>query len=66
MGNMICTYCPLNGVHLVAVREFIHLKVPSIVRQRGELNRASQLKSSEQQISSTITSRPELTLIRQD
>ena len=66
MGNMICRYYPLDGVHLVAVRAFIHLEVLSIVRQRGELNRASQLKSSEQQISSTITSRPELTLIRQD
>ena len=66
MGNMICTYYPLDGVHFDTLREFIHLEVPGIVRQRGELNRASQLKSSEQQISSTITSRPELILIRQD
>ena len=36
------------------------------VRQREELNWASQLKSSDQQISSTIMSRPESTLIRQD
>ena len=36
------------------------------VRQRGELNRAPQLKLSDQQISSTIMSSTELTLIRQD
>ena len=35
------------------------------VRQRGELNLAPQLKSSDQQIYSTIMSSTELTLIRQ-
>ena len=36
------------------------------VRQRGELNRASQLQPSGQQISSTIISRPESILSGQD
>ena len=39
--------------HLVAVRGHIHQDVPTRVRQRGELKWASQLKSPDQQISST-------------
>ena len=36
------------------------------VGQRGELNRASQLQPPGQQISSTVMSRPESVLMRQD
>ena len=57
---------PFNETHLVTVRGLIHQEVSNKVRQRGELNRASQLKPSAQQISSTIMSRPESILIRQD
>ena len=57
---------PLYETHLVAVRRLIHQEVSTRVRQRGELNWASQLKPSGQQISSTIISRPESILIRQD
>ena len=57
---------PLDETHLVTVRGLIHQEVSNKVRQRGELNRASQLKPSAQQISSTIMSRPESILIRQD
>ena len=42
---------PLDGTHLVAVRGLIHQQVPTRVRQRGELNWASQLKPSGQQSS---------------
>ena len=56
---------PLYDTHLVAERELIHQEVPTRVRQRGELNGASQLKLSDQQIFSTIISRPVSTLIRQ-
>ena len=58
-------HVPLDGTHLVAVRGLIHQEVPTRVHQREELNWASQLKSSDQQISSTM-SRPESKLIRQD
>ena len=57
---------PLDETHLVTVRGLIHQEVSNKVRQPGELNRASQLKRSGQQISSTIMSRPESILIRQD
>ena len=42
-----------------------HQEVSTRVRQREELNWASQLKSLDQQIFSTMSS-PESTLIRQD
>ena len=54
---------PLDGAYLVVMRGIIHQEVPIRVRQRGELNWASQLKSSGQQIFSTV-SRPESSLIR--
>ena len=57
---------PLDETHLVAVRGLIHQEVPAKVCQRRELNWASQLKLSGQQIFSTIMPRPESTLIRQD
>ena len=44
---------PLDGTHLVVVRGLIHQEVPTRVRQRGELNWASQLKPSGQHIFST-------------
>ena len=56
---------PLDGTHLVAVRGLIHQEVPIRMCKRQELNWASQLKSSDQQIFSTM-SRPQSTLIRQD
>ena len=63
--NFYAVIIPLDGTHLVAVRGLIHQEVPTRVRQRGELKRASQLKPSGQQIFSTM-SRPESTLIKQD
>ena len=56
---------PLDGAHLVAVRGLIQQEVPTRVRQWEEINWALQLKSSDQQIFSTMSS-PESTLIRQD
>ena len=64
-GCKIVNQDPLNGTHLVAVRGLIHEEVLTRVHKREELNRVSQLKSSDQQIFSTM-SRPESTLIRQD
>ena len=58
--------CPLDETHLVSVKGLIHQDVSTRVYQRGELNWASHLKPSGQQISSTIMSRPESILIRQD
>ena len=60
-----CTSPPVV-VHVVAVRGLIHQEVSTKVRQRGEFNWALQLKPSGQQISSTIMSRPESILARQD
>ena len=57
---------PLDETHLVTERGLIHQDVSNKVRQPGKLNRASQLKQSGQQISSTIMPRPESILIRQD
>ena len=61
----VTTTIVLDGTHLVAVRGLIHQKVPTRVCYWGELNWASQLKPSDQQIFSTM-SRPESKLIRQD
>ena len=60
-GSVICFHDPLDENDLVAVRRLIHQEVSTKVRQRGELNWASQLKASGQQISSTIMSRPDKT-----
>ena len=57
---------PNLELYLVMVRGPIHQEVPTRVWQRGELDLASQLKSSDQQISSTMMSRPELILTRKD
>ena len=57
---------PLDETHLVVVRGLIHQEVSTKVRQWGELNWASQLQPSGQQISSTVMSSPESILIRQD
>ena len=53
-------------LYLVMVRGLIYQEAPTRVWQRGELDLASQLKSSDQQISSTMMSRPELILTRKD
>ena len=57
---------PLDENHLVAMRWIIHPEVSNRVHQQGELNWASQLKPSGQQISSIIMLRPESILKRQD
>ena len=58
-------HVPLDGTRLITVRVLSHQEVSIKVYQRGDLNWASQLKPSGQQIFSAIISRPESTLIRQ-